>query len=286
MLKFVLLAVALTLTGCGKFLEKFSRLDEGYTRVELQGNRNAVATMNGGVMVIFARDGAEDGGSAFGFTSTELAMGRTVVVPNGSYKVYAFGAEHATNLLEGQAKCGLGNGGSVVSLSGGATTVSITMSAANCAFGTNSVFADPDYVNSGNTNFDTLNLDFCSTQAYPSCDTNASATYSVRFRLSGGHAPAKDVFYPSEADSITSGCSGPAAAGVKSTNFLAFVGSNEISPPAELLIYNDSTCSGAIVGRVPLNDGLRHYRNGVTGSTIYLDSAPSASTTTLRFKFP
>src|SRR5690349_17313842 len=95
MRKISLLALALLFPGCGKFLDKFSRLDEGYTRVELVGDCSPGAALDGGVMIIFGRTGAGNGGSAFGFISAELAMGRSVVVPNGSYKVLAYAAQDA-----------------------------------------------------------------------------------------------------------------------------------------------------------------------------------------------
>lgn len=285
MRKILLLVLAFALPGCGKFLDKFSRLDEGYTRVELLGDRSPGAALDGGIMVIFGRSGSGNGGNAFGFSSAELANGRSVVVPNGSYKVYAYGADSG-GILQGQAKCGLGNGGADVNLSGGSTTVSISLSAANCAFGTTSVFSDADYANIGGTNFDTLNFEFCSTVAYPGCDTVSASTYRVKFRLAGGYSPGSSSFYPSEADSITSACSPAPSSGTITSSFLAFVGADAVSPPAELLIYNDSTCSNGIVGRLALNDGLRHYRSVATGSTVYLYSPASSSTTTLRFKFP
>jgi hypothetical protein len=285
MRKIAFLALVLLFPGCGKFFDKFSRLDEGYTRVELVGDRNPGATLNGGVMVIFARS-SDDGGSAFGFSSAELAGGRTVVVPNGSYKVLAYGAEEGTGkILQGQAKCGLGNGGALVNLSGGGTTVSIQMSAANCGFGTNSVFSDEEYT-FGGSNLDTLSIQFCSTQVHPGCDNNVGATYRVKFRLSGGQAPAKHTFIPSEADSLTSGCSSAPTSGIISSSFLAFVGSETLSPPAELLIYNDGTCSGPIVGRIPMNDGLRDYRNSATGSVIRISAPASSNTTYLYIKYP
>lgn len=285
MRKILLFVLAFALPGCGKFLDKFSRLDEGYTRVELVGDRGPGAALNGGMMVIFSRT-SDEGGSAFGFTSAELASGRTVVVPNGSYKVMAYGSEEGTGkILQGQAKCGLGNGGAVVNLSGGGTTVSIQMSATNCGFGTNSVFSDEEYT-TGGSNLDTLSIQFCSTQVHPSCDNNTGATYRVKFRLAGGQAPSKSTFYVSEADSLTSGCSPNPVSGIISSSFLAFVGSETLSPPAELLIYNDGTCSGPIVGRIPMNDGLRHYRNSATGSVIRISAPASSNTTYFYIKYP
>lgn len=284
MRKILLLVLAMALPGCGKFFDKFSRLDEGYTRVELVGDRGPGAALNGGVMVIFSRSPG-DGGSAFGFTSAELAGGRTVVVPNGSYKVMAYGSEEGSGkILQGQAKCGLGNGGALVNLSGGGATVSIQMSAANCAFGTNSVFSDEEYTFGGN--LDTLSIQFCNTQVHPGCDNNTGATYRVRFRLVGGHAPSKGTFLPSESDSLTSGCSSAPTSGIIGSSFLAFVGSETLSPPAELLIYSDSTCSGAIVGRIPMNDGLRDYRNSATGSVIRISAPASSNTTYFYIKYP
>lgn len=290
MRKIAFIALAILLPGCGKFLDKFSRNEGGFTEVRIANDLGLSATMNGGLMIYFGREGDNQGGFARGFTSSELAQGKSIQLPNGNYKVWAFGSEEGTSkILQGQAKCGIGNGGAVFVLTGGSRTLDINVSAANCAFGTNSPFGDVNTANSGNTNFDTMNFQACSTTAYTTCDTNTGANFRVRLRLLAGEKPPNSApFVVNAQESLVTSCSSASASGIITSSYLAMSGGEELSPPIELQVYTDPTCSGAIAAKFVFEDGLRHYRlaNVSEGALFFMDSPASLNTSTLFFKYP
>lgn len=280
---FLALPALAMLGGCGKLADKFGRLDEGYTRVYFEGDRSPHAALSGGMMIYFASPAANGGGKAFGFPTAEAVNDKSVIVPNGSYHVYALGIEGGAP-LSGQAKCGYGNGGAPVNLSGGATTIFITINTASCAFGTDTPFSTAAGAD-GSSDFDNLTFGLCSGPAV-GCSP-ASGSYRLKYRLAGGQSFGNGGFIPSDADSLTSGCSNAIASGTITSSFKAFIGNAHFSPPVELQIYSDSTCtSGARVGTVTLYDGLHHYLNVASSSTVAVDSPASAGVTYLKFKFP
>jgi hypothetical protein len=287
MLKYILLALALT--SCGKFLDKFSRQEGARTEVRLTGSNLSAGNMDGGMMIYLVRQGGEKmGGVAVGASNSDLMQGKSVLVPNGDYKVYAIGSDGTSGqLLVGLAKCGYGNSGALLHFTGGSATVAIQMSAANCAFGTNSYFGDANQTNLPGNSFDVLQFQACGTAAYLTCDDNTGATFRVKFRLLAGEKPAGDApMIEAPQGSLTSGCSSASSGGIVTSDFLAFVGSEEFSPPAEALIYADGTCSGAIQARLRFEDGMRDYMNVANGALIYVDQPASSDLTIIRFKYP
>ncbi len=273
----------LFLLACGK-LEKFARLDEGYTRVYFQQDPR-LAAMDGGLMVYFVSTADTDSGRAFGFPDKSAALAKSAVVPNGSYRVYFLGTT-GTNKFEGQAKCGRGNGGNPISLSGGIVNVNVDLTATNCGFGTDNEFGKINSANSANSNFDTIDFAFCTGSAYPTCNPATLANYRLRLNMLGGVKPGSGSFLPISGESIQSNCTGPTTSGSITSSLIAFTGGTIFSPPMEILIYSDANCSGGVVGKIDLQNGLKGYYNVASGSNVFVDSPSTSNVTSLKFYFP
>ncbi len=282
-MKIFLFLISLFLAGCGK-LENFARLDDRFTRVYLDADPRLVS-MDGGLMIYFISTGDPNYGRVFGFPSKGDVVSKSVVVPNGSYRVFFLGTTGA-NKIEGQAKCGRGNGGNPVLLNGGSTTIGVDMTASACGFGTANEFGLVNSANSGNSNFDTMSFTFCTGTAYPSCNAATGANYRLKLRMLGGTKPGSGSFSANPAESLTSDCSPAMGSGTINSSFIGFTGGNLFSPPMEVLIYNDATCSAGVVGTVNLFDGLKSYLSVASGSNVFVDSPSTNNVTTLKFYFP
>ena len=227
----------LILAACGNLREKFGRKEGGYTKVSLSNQSRTAATLNGGLMVYFVEVAPKDGGLGFGFQTETAALNRALAIPNGAYKVYAIGYDGAAN-LEGDGFCGYGNGGAVVTLSGGATNVNLDISRDTCNFGAGTVFAHG--LGSDYTNFDRLTLNFCINNPFPTCTTDTAPTYYARIGLAGGVAPEQAGFVVNPAETIYSTCYGPTSAGLLPTNARPPIGSSTFSPPVTIQLYTDA----------------------------------------------
>ena len=128
-----LVTFSILAAGCGRFKDKFGRIEEERTQVSLENDRGALSTLtlNGGILVYF--EDKSDSNKFFIFKLNNDSETRSVTVPNGVYKVYAVGFSGSNN-LEGNGYCSLGDGGADVSLSGAAKTVTLTFSQSNCSF--------------------------------------------------------------------------------------------------------------------------------------------------------
>ncbi len=277
---FLLLVLSLTLPACGKFKEKFGRLEDGYTRVYLQGEQNPYAvSLVGGVMVYFIDNGNPNLGHAFAFASESDANSRSVVVPNGNYKVYTLGFLGTPN-IENQGYCGFGDGGAVVNLSGSAKSVSIAMSTGNCNFG-NAAAPFTTALGSDYSDNDKIELFLCSDNAYPGCTAATGNTYYVKMSLLGGIKHSSGAFTPN-AQSLYSSCSS-SITGSLLTNFRVPIGGTLFSPPVGLQFYSDSLCNTAVPGGTfTFVEGLKYYSSVASGASIYLNSATSVNYTTLK----
>ncbi len=283
-LAFVSCAALLLFTGCGKFFDKFSRLDSGFTRVNLQSNGDPTATtLSGGFMIYFVRQDVQNTGKVFGFPSEVEANSRTVVLPNGLYRVYAFGFD-GSNKLEGQARCGYGNQGTLVALNGSPASVDIALNMTSCGFGADSPFSFVDGANG--SNFDQLLISFCNDNAVTCGSPNAMSGSGIQLRALAGDKMGSNAFGINGADSLTSICS-PISSGTATTNIKLPLGGLMFSPPVQVLIFSSSTCAASSsVATLTFPDGLKSYLGVATGSSFFLSSPISSSYSTLKIQYP
>lgn len=270
------------LTGCGKFTDKFSRINGDVTRVYFDSRNDQMhnaAVLNGGLMIYFMDASNHDAGKAFGFSSEDLVNSKSVLLANGQYKVYAYGWS-GSNKLEGQVRCGYGDGGNVITLSGAATTVSISLNQGNCAFGSASPFGTASGGNASSaTNFKLLTTRFCSGEAYPNCSDSSSGTFWMKAELLAGYGSGGvNDFTETPEFNVASGCSSASSSNafLSSSFVIPLGGSNYFSPPVRLSFYPDSSCTSAS-GTYLFNDGLSKFLSVSSGSSYYLDMVSSSN---------
>jgi hypothetical protein len=145
--KIILFLLALTLCGCG-MLDGYGRKDftTGYTTVRFNApDASAMnlsdrltnfadisaATMGGGILVYVISVDSKT--LVTNFPLADEFDTREYVLPNGTYRVFAFGFTTTELGYNGVVKCGLGNLGSDVSLTGNTQTISINLSNTNCS---------------------------------------------------------------------------------------------------------------------------------------------------------
>ncbi len=137
------LVCAISLSGCAKFLEKFSRQEEGYTQVTFgkpSGGTNPLVALSGQLMIYVV---SVDGGTTktFRFDSESSAnSGASVAIKNGSYRFYALG--FSDSAMQTDVRCGRANLGQSIQLAGGNATIAIDVSRADCALNEFSTNAD------------------------------------------------------------------------------------------------------------------------------------------------
>lgn len=286
-----LLFFCLFLVGYGGYLDRFSREEGGQTQVTVGGASPESASLFGGVMLYFLRvhpDGTNgEFGRAVGMSNEDLAAGKAVSLPNGTYKTYGLGFL-GPNPLGGAVKCAFGNLGNPLSLSGAAVTITFTFSHANCSFGSASVFANfNNAANSLTNRFDDLKVHFCdATFNGSNCSPNASnTTNGVKIRLLGGFKLAGENFDIFEGESLVSNCSGSPAAGAASVNASIPVGSSAFSPPLEVIIYDDSSCTNVVKRRV-LHGGPEKFLTPPIGSNVLTSTPVSMDWSEVFVTFP
>lgn len=275
-----LLFLCLFLAGCGSYLDRFSRQEEGQTQVTVGDASPQSATLLGGVMLYFVRlqpDGSNgDFGRAVGMSTEDLAAGKIVSLPNGTYKTYGLGFL-GPNPLGGAVMCAFGNLGNPLSLFGSNVTVNFTFSYANCSFDAASVFANLNNATSTLTNrFDDLKIHFCdSTYNGTNCTPNATnTTNGVKIRLLAGLKYTGETFDIFDGESFISNCSGSPAAGSATVGTSIPIGTSTFSPPIEIIIYNDSSCTSIVKRRV-LHGGPEKFLTPPIGSDV-LTSTPTS----------
>lgn len=270
------------IVACGKFADKFSRINGSFTQVHLsdRSRHELTATVDGGLMIYFVEEGNPHQGRSFGFTSSEAASGASVMLPNGQYRVYAYGWDGAS-IFTGQARCGRGDNGALITLGGSSTTVTLNMDPAHCQFGTSNAFGAADHAISGNTNFDTMNLEFCTGSPYPSCTVNATGTYYMKAELIGGARGPVGVFSEVPVHTL-SACSATSGSGTFSTSLRLPIGGSVFSPPMKLSFYTASQCTGTASGTYLFMDGIKQYFGASTGTSYVVDVATSSSTFSFR----
>lgn len=195
----ILLLAALSLTGCAKFLDKFSRLEGGgTTMVQFDAGQRGVlpAAVSGG-LIIYA---VEANGARIALKLNSDTDNTAFPLPNGTYTFKTIGFMSAG--MTGLIKCGSNTGGPVT-LAGQPVTVNLSVDSPTCATPT---FTAAAYQNAGTIG--APNMIFCgatvnvSTKAY--ANNCASGEESVRFlRPNVTSATLLDRFdYDSETDRV------------------------------------------------------------------------------------
>lgn len=121
-----------TLTGCGKFAEKFGRLDTSTTEVTIarpktwQPGQQVMVALTGGLLV-YAQNVDVDGRRGSVYMSNE-ASGVTWSIPTARYRFYVVGYT-STNDLTGTVHCGFSD---PVLLDGSPRTIQLTASSVGC----------------------------------------------------------------------------------------------------------------------------------------------------------
>ncbi|NUQ65235.1 MAG: hypothetical protein HUU20_22440, partial [Pirellulales bacterium] len=150
----LLLILSAALGGCGRLADVFQPLAAHSTRVKFRlasPGLSPLVNLDGGVMVYAINTAVTRGGGA---GLEDNYDDTTMDLLNDNYKFWAVGWT-GPNTMEGQAYCGVGWGGNPVELHGGTVEVTIEMSVARCAFGSDSFFGADDHSNGG-SNFDLL----------------------------------------------------------------------------------------------------------------------------------
>ncbi len=141
-MKFRILLLALTLSGCSKFLDKFSRLDGGSTTlVQFDATQRGAlpATVDGG-LIVYALN--VDNGQRIALKLNSDADSTPFPLPNGNYTFRAVGWTTAN--MGGLLKCGANTGGTVP-LTGANTTVNLAVGSSACL---TTQFVPAAYINS------------------------------------------------------------------------------------------------------------------------------------------
>lgn len=171
----VVIPLILSLSSCGKFMEKFGRLKEsGTTQVTFnQGQNRFFTALNGGMMVYIVGQNVAHRQAIY--VSSTGTTNSAVTLANGNYEMYALG--FATAGMQGSVHCGApnNNGSTLVQLSGGSQSVSFSLAKANCS----SLAWDPDTTDTGVSGFKALNFVSCSNTAVLSGKTPAATCTST-----------------------------------------------------------------------------------------------------------
>lgn len=125
----MLAACALSLTGCGKFFDKFSSAPEGHSNVRFSdGRRNLTAAMDGGLIVYAIR---QDGTHRAALHLTNASDPKVFTLPNGQYKFRAVG--WTASGMSGVPKCGGDTSPLPIALTGAAGTVTVEIAVSDAA---------------------------------------------------------------------------------------------------------------------------------------------------------
>ena len=136
-----LLLLRLLFSGCGEQ----SQMADGVTKVMFSHENNSRVTLVNGVMIYAQNTQTGQVHSAGG--SSLNAFEDTMILPNGPYKFFALGYDTGSQPIQSTFYCGVANNNQNVQLSGGTTTITMTLGAASAGpcpdvFGTNASFLD------------------------------------------------------------------------------------------------------------------------------------------------
>ena len=279
----LVLFVLVGIWGCG-MLDNYGRREgapEGYTQVNFSTPRSPVNLMDidgrglvqamsglpGGVMIYAMGTAANSFATNF-FLSDELTRPpNPFQLPNGNYKFYAFGFG---NLSLGSVKCGLGEGGGDIALTGGSKTINITLSTAGCSAGSPSPFAAAASFDGGqlkplqvyscfpNANFDTQHPDYgCSGNG--NSDNGSINVESVQFFLSVFIRDPDGSLRMTPPDITRSAfCMNVDSSSGADTGFRFPTGTNaSVLPiPGFLKAFDADSCGGNLIGGYEFKSGL------------------------------
>ncbi len=177
-LKFVLYTVLVFLLfSCGKWQEKFGRISSESTVVNFQREETlSSATLVGHMMIYLVRT---DGTYSRSLHLIDEQQSRSVVVPNGAYRIYAVGWQ-GSNPLSGTSSCATANGGAPLLLTGNAITVALNLTTLNCGYATTTAFADAAHATS---DMRMQELYFCTNSSPASGGCTSASSYSGGVRM-------------------------------------------------------------------------------------------------------
>lgn len=263
------------LAACGKFADKFSRINGSFTRVHFSGREDSLeqATVDGGIAIYFINAADNNQGRTFVFSSKEAINSKSVVLPNGQYKVFAFGWDGPSYPFTGSSRCGKGDNGSLITLSGASTTVAIGLDPGNCSYGSSTEFAFAEHTNT--STFDTLNFVLCNGAASIGCSQASGSSWFLKTELLGG---SKDGANFTESSGYTlSTCTVASSSANIVTSYKIPVGGSLFSPPVRFSVYSSAGCSGVASGTYSFPEGLKQYMGAASGSSYFLYTPASGS---------
>ncbi len=279
-IRLILIALAVcNLISCGQILGKrLERLQSGTTkvRINLGGNGlNAASVLPGNIMIYAINTAVTRGGAT---ALTDEFDGTTFILPNDAYNFYAVGWT-GPNPMEGQAYCGYGNAGSVVTLDGTPTTVNLTLTESNCGFLATTFFADTAGSDGAVTNFDLFSVQACSSMSGTTCGTpNVSFTGSVQVSLDGWSYDNANLGVVNR--SIVGACA-PFSSGTATTNLAPPIGrfdpggSSSPNPfQVTVRVFSTSNCTGTVYVQYVFDGGLFNSNHSGT-SGIALSGTPN-----------
>jgi|GEM_PF-3944839 len=251
------------LSGCG-MLDRFGRDPqlEGQTRIRISQTQDEgpaasfVPVLGGGLMIIL--DGVS--GPSLGLTVPDEAD-RTFLVPNGTYRIFAFSYTTPGFGDGGLMKCGKGDSGADILLTGGTRTVQIELRDTTCTD-----FLSSSYSSAAEPK--PLRLMTCAPTAFPSpggpsacSSTGQGSAGSARviipnfFRANGNVT----LNTPRMGDA---GCM-PFTSGTVLTNYKIPVGLPTQSPVFPVLIetFAGASCAGSPLGRYVFEKGILDAAN-------------------------
>lgn len=265
------------LSGCG-MLGRFDRDPslQGYTQIRFSDGRRAsplammdpewdedsaepksqfeAMALGGGLMIYL--HGINGNLFTTNFFLPDEFANPTFYIPNGDYLAYAIG--YTAMDFSGTVKCGLGDSGAVISLTGGAKTIDLPMNNATCG---NASFTDTNYIASDQ--FKTLTLVSCTSAGLDAVSGSGSVCSggnlgniaSVRVGLpifTGSGGPLADM-----GGGTYSACIN-LASGTVATSLRLPVGSAGGSPPIFTRIdaHGVAGCAGSYLGSYDFHTGI------------------------------
>lgn len=290
-LKVSLILLAL-LSGCGNFQEKFSRLSNDRTTLQIQTSGGASG--DGDSIGPFAKElwgrsyiaivGQNGLNYSRGLVVPDKTQLMSLSLPNGQYKLYAVGWDgdfggpcaNPNNCypVEGQAYCSDPNG-IVLNLSGGSISITINLAAASCNFTSPTIFTGGQ---AATTTIKPTSVRVCaSSDTLPSC-TAPGASHDVQMELLE-YEKAGDEIKINETNSLSHGC----APSVNNT------GSNTSKNPpigfpfiSRFRLYpSGSSCNSVPSKTYLFRSGLVNYGSSPGTSGVYYDYSNASSSHTL-----
>lgn len=259
--------------GCGRLAEKFGRENKGTTKVNFSAKQSSLAAnsiLPGKIMIYMLGINGNPYSTTLALND-ENDSNTSLSLPNGTYSVYAFGWA-GPNTAEGNPRCGFGDNGNPIVLSGGAKTISLELTAANCAYNADSAFSEAQF-SDASLGFRYLYTKICTGGvAYTTSNCNSpSPAYN-----GGNYAKYSLVGYQKIGDDYTllpgRGIDGidcilistGAAASVKRIPAGTSIAGYPRFIFLQVTIHSDASCNSAPIRTYQLKEG---YANAISGLT-------------------